>query len=117
MKNDFGVFKPVIYRRKAFWLTLLILLWVVVLPLLFSIARAQTHISPWQLRSTITAVEWARCEWSGTTAGGQQASCVGLEYFRFRLKDGTYTDPYVTIPWKGFAKDPLKWRNIPVTQN
>ena len=47
-------------------------------------------------RPSIVAVEWATRTGPGSTT--ETSSCAGLEFYKFKLADGTIRGPFVAIP-------------------
>src|ERR1700730_11969794 len=47
-------------------------------------------------RPSIVAVEWATCTGPGSTT--ETSSCAGMEFYKFKLADGTKRGPLVAIP-------------------
>src|SRR5260370_22537324 len=58
----------------------------------------QTKIDKTQIKNrlSIVAVEWATCTGPGSTTA--KSSCAGLEFYKFKLADGTIRGPFVAIP-------------------
>src|SRR5260370_13695597 len=58
----------------------------------------QTKIDQTQIKNrlSIVAVEWATCTGPGSTTA--KSSCAGLEFYKFKLADGTIRGPFIAIP-------------------
>ena len=114
--TDNRVFKPVLKKSLVIAIISGAVVFWMVFSLLLGIAESQTVLAPWQVRSSIQAVEWAKCEWVGPPgANGKSSDCNGLEMYRFRLADGTITEPYLVFKaGPDFKLDTTKWRRIPI---
>jgi len=66
-----------------------------------------TKIAPQQFKVKVMLVERAACSGNGSTNGATW-NCNGLQLYRFRLSDGTVTEPIIGVPAGELARD-AKW--------
>jgi hypothetical protein len=75
-----------------------------------SIAYNQTRIAEEQIKQRVKVVEWQKCTW--TSPDGKN-SCVGMEFMRIEMGDGTIKGPYVLTPLTpDVVFDEDKWEPI-----
>ena len=72
-----------------------------------------TKVDANQIKLTILVVEWAKCT-AKDTAVPPKWDCTGMQFYRFRMSDGTIRGPFIAVAAPaGFVVD-AKWQEQPL---